>query len=97
MAIKLVTFDVYMALIDIQGGLAPVAAAALDLDAEAADGFVRLWRATAKPPLGQTINHAAVAKVRVWQRVAVQPISRALRRQTASCPCRGPTSACAIS
>lgn len=45
MAIKLVTFDVYMALIDIQGSLAPVVAAALDMDAEEADGFVRLWRA----------------------------------------------------
>ena len=32
-----------------------------------------------------------------WQRVAVQPISRALRRQTASWPWRGPTSAWAIS
>ncbi|MFY0612018.1 MAG: haloacid dehalogenase type II [Hyphomicrobiaceae bacterium] len=42
---KLVTFDVYMALLDIEGSLVPVAQEALGLTGEAAISFVRLWRA----------------------------------------------------
>ena len=41
----LVTFDVYMALLDIEGSLAPAVAQALDLPPAAATDFVRLWRA----------------------------------------------------
>jgi len=42
---SLVTFDVYMALMDIQGGLVPVLGAALGLPPEKADPLVRQWRA----------------------------------------------------
>lgn len=41
---KLVTFDVYMALLDIEGSLAPRVARSLALSDEAATSFVRLWR-----------------------------------------------------
>ena len=44
MPIKLVTFDVYMALLDIQGSLTPVVADALSLDTRKASAFVQLWR-----------------------------------------------------
>jgi 2-haloacid dehalogenase len=44
MAFKLVTFDVYMALIDIQGGLTPVVSEVLSLSAEDAAPIVGLWR-----------------------------------------------------
>jgi len=43
---KLVTFDVYMALLNIQGSLTPIVAEALNMDAGAATDFVRTWRAT---------------------------------------------------
>lgn len=42
---KLVTFDVYMALLDIEGSLTPVVMDALDLPKEPATIFVRNWRA----------------------------------------------------
>ncbi|MGI9424380.1 MAG: haloacid dehalogenase type II [Hyphomicrobiaceae bacterium] len=42
---KLVTFDVYMALLDIEGSLVPVVMRALGLPTETATAFVRLWRA----------------------------------------------------
>ncbi|MBR82282.1 MAG: hypothetical protein CMF66_00005, partial [Magnetovibrio sp.] len=45
MATKLVTFDVYMALLDIQGSLTPVVSNALDMDATTAGDFVAGWRA----------------------------------------------------
>ena len=45
MAFKLVTFDVYMALIDIQGTMTPVVSELLDLSLEDASPTVRLWRA----------------------------------------------------
>ena len=45
MTIKLVSFDVYMALIDIQGSLTPVVVDALGLAREEAGDFLRLWRA----------------------------------------------------
>lgn len=45
MPIKLVTFDVYMALLDIQGSLVPVVSDTLCMDDGTADSFVRLWRA----------------------------------------------------
>lgn len=41
----LVTFDVYMALLDIEGSLAPVVMERLDLSRYAATSFVRMWRA----------------------------------------------------
>ena len=41
---KLVTYDVYMALLDIEGSLVPAVQEALDLQAETATAFVRLWR-----------------------------------------------------
>lgn len=41
----LVTFDVYTALLDIEGSLTPRLAAALELDSEKAGALVRLWRA----------------------------------------------------
>jgi len=41
----LVTFDVYMALLDIEGSLAPVVGETLDLSRDAATSFVRTWRA----------------------------------------------------
>jgi len=41
---KLVTFDVYMALLDIEGSLRPVVQETLGLDADVAATFVRLWR-----------------------------------------------------
>ena len=41
----LVTYDVYMALLDIEGSLIPGVAQTLDLPPDAATGFVRLWRA----------------------------------------------------
>ena len=42
---KLVTFDVYMALLDIQGSLVPVVSDELNLEANDANAFVQLWRA----------------------------------------------------
>ena len=45
MRAKLVTFDVYMALLDIEGGLVPVVQDALSLPNDTAVSFVRLWRA----------------------------------------------------
>ncbi len=42
---KLVTYDVYMALLDIEGSLVPVVQEALNVDLEPATAFVRLWRA----------------------------------------------------
>jgi len=44
MRAKLVTYDVYMALLDIEGSLAPVISDTLALDAKTATAFVRLWR-----------------------------------------------------
>jgi 2-haloacid dehalogenase len=44
MGIKLVTYDVYMALLDIEGSLVPVVQETLNLDADIATAFVRLWR-----------------------------------------------------
>jgi len=41
----LVTFDVYMALLDIEGSLAPVVSNTLGLSRDAATAFVRTWRA----------------------------------------------------
>ncbi len=41
---KLVTFDVYMALLDIEGSLVPVVQDTLSLDTNIATAFVRLWR-----------------------------------------------------
>ena len=37
---------------------------------------LRLWRATAKHPFGQTICQGAAAKVSVWQRVAATDLAR---------------------
>ena len=45
MQAKLVTFDVYMALLDIEGGLVPAIEEALNLPHDTAVTFVRLWRA----------------------------------------------------
>ena len=42
---ELVTFDVYMALLDIEGSLTPVVSQALSLPEEPARRFVRTWRA----------------------------------------------------
>jgi len=42
---KLVTFDVYMALLDIEGSLVPVVADRLNMKVNAAATFVRTWRA----------------------------------------------------
>lgn len=42
---KLVTFDVYMALLDIEGSLTPVVSNAFSLPEASARGFVRTWRA----------------------------------------------------
>ena len=42
---ELVTFDVYMALLDIEGSLVPVVAGAVDLPKDEAVSFVRSWRA----------------------------------------------------
>lgn len=42
---KLVTFDVYMALLDIEGSLVPVVADRLNMSVDAAAPFVRTWRA----------------------------------------------------
>lgn len=44
MSTKLVTFDVYIALLDIEGSLRPVVQETLGLDAKSASAFVRLWR-----------------------------------------------------
>lgn len=44
MSTKLVTFDVYMALLDIEGSLKSVVQETLGLDADTATAFVRLWR-----------------------------------------------------
>ncbi|MCK5777632.1 MAG: haloacid dehalogenase type II [Rhodospirillales bacterium] len=44
MRAKLVTYDVYMALLDIEGSLAPIVSKTLNLNAETAVAFVRLWR-----------------------------------------------------
>jgi 2-haloacid dehalogenase len=44
LSIKLVTFDVYMALLDIEGSLRPVVQETLGLNADIASAFVRLWR-----------------------------------------------------
>jgi 2-haloacid dehalogenase len=41
---KLVTYDVYMALLDIEGSLVPVVQETLSLDTDIATAFVRLWR-----------------------------------------------------
>ena len=41
---KLLTYDVYMALLDIEGSLVPVVETALGLNTETATTFVRLWR-----------------------------------------------------
>lgn len=45
MSTKLVTYDVYMALLDIEGSLVPIVRDTLSLDADNAIAFVRLWRA----------------------------------------------------
>jgi 2-haloacid dehalogenase len=45
MSAKLVTFDVYMALIDIQGSLSPVVAECLAIPIDKAGKIVRAWRA----------------------------------------------------
>ncbi len=45
MTTKLVTYDVYMALLDIEGSLVPAVQERLGLDAGSAAAFVRLWRA----------------------------------------------------
>lgn len=42
---KLVTFDVYMALLDIEGSLVSVVSEELNIDRERARPFVQLWRA----------------------------------------------------
>ena len=42
---KLVTFDVYMALLDIEGSLVPVIADRLNMTVNTAATFVRTWRA----------------------------------------------------
>lgn len=42
---KIVTFDVYMALLDIEGSLVPVVTDKLNMSADAAATFVRTWRA----------------------------------------------------
>ncbi len=42
---QLITFDVYMALLDIEGSLVPVVGETLGLDEHAARAFVRTWRA----------------------------------------------------
>ena len=44
MSTKLVTYDVYMALLDIEGSLVPVVQETLSLDTDIATAFVRLWR-----------------------------------------------------
>jgi len=44
MIAKLVTYDVYMALLDIEGSLVPVVEHALKLEPNTATAFVRLWR-----------------------------------------------------
>ena len=44
LSIKLVTYDVYIALLDIEGSLQPVVQEALSFDADVATTFVRLWR-----------------------------------------------------
>ncbi len=44
MRTQLVTYDVYMALLDIEGSLVPVVQKALKLNSEIATTFVRLWR-----------------------------------------------------
>jgi 2-haloacid dehalogenase len=44
MPIKLVTFDVYMALLDIQGSLMPVVADAFSMDTCTSAAFTQLWR-----------------------------------------------------
>ena len=44
-ATKLVTYDVYMALLDIEGSLVPPVQEALGLTHDVARAFVRLWRA----------------------------------------------------
>ncbi len=44
-AIKLVTFDVYMALLDIAGSLVPVVQETLGLSHDTATPFVQTWRA----------------------------------------------------
>ena len=44
MSTKLVTYDVYMALLDIEGSLKSVVQETLGLDADTATAFVRLWR-----------------------------------------------------
>jgi 2-haloacid dehalogenase len=41
---KLVTYDVYMALLDIEGSLVPAVEEKLSLNADDAKSFVRLWR-----------------------------------------------------
>jgi len=51
---KLVTFDVYMALLDIEGSLVPAVEEALSLPTEAATAFVRLWR-------GKQMERAAIS------------------------------------
>ncbi len=42
---KLVTYDVYMALLDIEGSLVPIIQKTLNFDGPIATDFVRLWRA----------------------------------------------------
>ena len=44
MSIKLVTYDVYMALLDIEGSLVPIVQKTLDLDTKLSTAFVGLWR-----------------------------------------------------
>mgnify|MGYP002879412396 CR=1 FL=1 len=44
MSIQLVTYDVYMALLDIEGSLVPVVQKVLNLDTKLSTAFVRLWR-----------------------------------------------------
>ena len=71
MSIKLVTYDVYIALLDIEGSLQPVVQEALSFDADVATTFVRLWRtkqmerAAISNSLGRRLAYLLV-NVRPW-------------------------------
>ena len=66
---KMVTFDVYMALLDIEGSLVPIVGEVLSLDLTAASAFVRTWRA-------KQMERAAISNSLGGERVSFRDATR---------------------
>lgn len=66
---KLVTFDVYMALLDIEASLVPIVAETLELELDTATAFVRTWRA-------KQMERAAISNSLDGERVSFRDATR---------------------